>query len=154
MSGDAVDSLVLAITRGVAGTDLEEAARRLVSERQVARTVAAARRAITRAADFARDEELGKAITRGHEIYRLALESGDLKTALAAQRETNRLLGLHEAAAASGSVGSTAEDAGDIRAELEAIGSHLRPLGLAPDTYPLAEVARIAADLLRDRGVA
>ena len=59
------------------------------------RTVAEARQRITVAADYARDEQLGKAVMRLDDLYAKSIAAKDTRTALQAQRELNRLLGLY-----------------------------------------------------------
>jgi hypothetical protein len=56
--------------------------------------LAAARRRLTIAADYNRDEELGIALRRCHDLYAAAMEMSDPKAALAAEKERARLLGL------------------------------------------------------------
>ena len=91
------DRLVLLLTNGMtietaegycvrqAGCD-PDAARRIVAE---------ARQRITVAADYARDEQLGKAVMRLDDLYAKSIAAQDTRTALQAQRELNRLLGLY-----------------------------------------------------------
>ena len=108
-----------------------------------------ARRVLARAAAFNRDEELGSARVRLRDIYARAIRSQDPRTALAAQRELNRLLGL--APSGDDEAQPNADTGPDRRdAELHAIATHLIPLNLAPPDYPLREHARIAADRIRE----
>jgi len=149
----ALDKVVLLMVSGMSQADLANAcvARLGIEPHEVAAVTAEARRRLTRAADYNRDEQLGTAITRMNDIYARAIRAGDIKTALTAQREINKLMDLYREA--SGGYGADeAEDNAidEVRNELAAIRDHLLPLGLAAENYPLREHARIAADLIRD----
>ena len=58
-------------------------------------TVNQARKRITVAADYTRDEQLGKAVIRLDDLYAKSIAAQDTRTALQAQRELNRLLSLY-----------------------------------------------------------
>lgn len=154
----ATDQIVLLIVGGLDAEALKVACVKTlgVKPQAVAHVLKEARRRITRAADYNRDEQLGTAITRLNDLFARAIREGDLKTSLTAQREIDKLLGLYAAASErtwteSGSE-SEQDESGDTgqRGELGAIRRHLLPLGLASDEYPLHEHARIAADLIRE----
>jgi len=115
-----------------------------------ARLVAEARQRITVAADYARDEQLGKAVMRLDDLYAKSIAAQDTRTALQAQRELNRLLGLYSMADAEATAGDGDDDAAR---RLELIASYLLPLGLTESRYPVEEHARVAAEILRTRGV-
>ena len=104
-----------------------------------------ARRQITLAADFNRDDELGKAIRRLNDCYQAARTIADIKTALACQRELNKLLRLHQPS----DLANPADE--EESAHLAAIRGHLQPLfdGQEP-THELARLA--AAELTEYRG--
>jgi hypothetical protein len=147
------DRVVLLLTNGMSveaaegycvkqGTLDAEAARRLVAE---------ARQRITVAADYARDEQLGKAVMRLDDLYAKSIAAHDTRTALQAQRELNRLLGLY-AAADSASAATEGDDDADRRLEL--VASYLLPLNLTDERYPVEEHARIAAEIIRTQGLA
>jgi hypothetical protein len=113
-----------------------------------------ARRRITIAADYNRTEEIGTAYIRLHDLYKRSLNVQDVKTALAAQKELNKLLDLYTALRAGELEEATEGEMGErgiAAAELAAVREHLLPLELAPEDYPIAEHARIAADLIRKR---
>ena len=114
-----------------------------------ARLVAEARQRITVAADYARDEQLGKAVMRLDDLYAKSIAAQDTRTALQAQRELNRLLGLYSMADS----GAAADTDDDAARRLELIASYLLPLGLTDSRYPVEEHARVAAEILRTRGV-
>ena len=111
------------------------------------RTVAEARQRITVAADYARDEQLGKAVMRLDDLYAKSIAGQDARTALQAQRELNRLLGLYWA---DGTAAQEADsDAQEALRRLELIAGYLIPLKLTDERYPVEEHARIAADIIR-----
>lgn len=98
------------------------------------------------AADVDRNRELGTAIIRTDTIFRKAMIEGDNKTALAAQRELNKLLGLYQDGEKAGTGdGEDVTNAADAVEALRAVRGHLLPLGLASAEYPIQEHARIAA---------
>jgi hypothetical protein len=117
---------------------------------RVAAVIAKARRKLTLAADYNRDEQLGTAVTRLNDIYARAIRAQDSKTALQAQREINRLLDLY--ASAEREVGDGAGDTA-LRRQLDLIAGYLLPLKLAGEHYPVEEHARIAADVIRAGGM-
>ena len=143
------DRLVLLLTNGMSieaaegycirqgGLDLDAARR----------TVADARQRITVAADYARDEQLGKAVMRLDDLYAKSIAAQDTRTALQAQRELNRLLGLYHPKEPTD--GEAADDAQDALRRLELIASYLLPLKLTDERYPVEEHARLAAERLR-----
>ena len=116
------------------------------------RVVNEARQRITIAADYTRDEQLGKAVMRLEDLYAKSIAGQDVRTALHAQKELNRLLGLywgnetvtHEA-------DSTAQEA---LGRLELIAGYLIPLRLTDERYPVEEHARIASDIIRTHKLA
>jgi hypothetical protein len=116
-----------------------------------------ARKRITLAADYARDEQLGKAVKRLEDLYAKSLTAKDTRTALQAQRELNRLLDLY--APAGGPDGGEvlpgeAGGAEDLARRLTLIAAYLLPLELTDARYPVEEHARVASELLhRQKGV-
>lgn len=110
-----------------------------------------AQKQITVAADYNRIEELGRAYIRLNDLYTTSIKGRDSKTALAAQKEINRLVGLYEKNREA-SPPVDGEPATINAEELAAIGAHLLPLNLAPADYPLNEHARIAAERIREHG--
>ena len=141
----------------------------------------AAKAKLTRAADWHRDEELGRSIRRLNECYHRAVRDKDNRTALAAQRELNKLLDLYpafgppgaeqgagSAEPAAGSADASPEsrvpsgDAPQERRRIEsaeladlvgAVEAHLDPLGLSDDERDTdADVVRLAgAEIARLR---
>jgi hypothetical protein len=120
------------------------------SPRQARKLVADARKRLTRAAAYNRDEQLGTAVTRLNALYQQATEAKDSKTALQAQREINRLLDLY--ASPEREAGDGAGDTA-LRRQLDLIAGYLLPLKLAGEHYPVEEHARIAADVIRAGGM-
>ncbi|WP_428937781.1 hypothetical protein [Fontivita pretiosa] len=114
--------------------------------------VAEARKRITVAADYNRDEQIGRAVMRLDDLYAKSIAAQDIRTALQAQRELNRLLDLY--AGSSRGEGASSEDATELRRQIELIASYLLPLGVADEHYPVEEHARIAAELIRRNGLA
>lgn len=109
--------------------------------------VGEARKRITVAADYTRDEQFGRAIMRLDDLYAKSMAAKDTRTALQAQRELNRLLSLY-----SPRESPHTPEAGDLvsmRKQLDLIAGHLLPLKLADPQYPLEEHARLAAERLR-----
>lgn len=144
----AIEKIVLLMVSGLNKDSLRDAAiqKLAVPPEQAVAFIAEAKRRLNVAAKYDPDEKLGEAMTRLNDIYARSLKAQDMKTALAAQREIDRIVGLYGLQGASA---ASSESEGS-NTELEAIASHLRPLNLAPDDYPLPEVARIAADRIRE----
>jgi len=94
------------VTRGLNPTD----AKAIVGE---------ARKRITVAADYARDEQIGVAFMRLNDLYSKSVVAQDYRTALAAQKELSRTLSLYAipGKAASGDQGGA--DAQTLRNQLE-----------------------------------
>lgn len=150
----ALDKVVLLMVSGMSQADLDNACvtRLGIEPHEVEAVTTEARRRLTRAADYNRDEQLGTAITRMNDIYARAIRAADIKTALTAQREINKLMNLYREASDSPGAEDTEDHVADeLRIELAAIRDHLLPLALAAETYPLREHARIAADQIRDQ---
>jgi len=115
--------------------------------------VAEARKRITVAADFTRDEQLGKAVLRLEDLYAKAIAAQDIRSALQAQRELNRLLALYGDARRVEEAGDDLESSASRR-QLDLIAAYLMPLKVADTSYPVEEHARVAAELLRMHGLA
>lgn len=119
--------------------------------------VADCRRRITVAADYNRVEQVGLAVRRFNDLYGKAAKGGkDVRAAIAAQKELNKLLGLYAPAplqaGADGPAGAAAadDDPDANRRRLELVAGYLLPLALAPaDQYPIEEHARLAAEYVR-----
>ena len=141
------DQIVLMLVSGVSPAQAERACvdKLAMTEAQAKKAIAAARRQITIAADYDREQEIGTAYTRLNDLYTRSLKISDVKVALATQKELNRLLSLYDTDTAA----TTSTHAKGDDADLDAIAAHLLPLQLAPDTYPIAEHARLAADFVR-----
>jgi hypothetical protein len=95
---------------------------------------------------ISRDEQLGKAVMRLDDLYAKSIAGQDTRTALQAQRELNRLLGLYS----SGDRAAAPEaDGDDAAARLELIAGYLLPLKLTDPRYPVEEHARVASEVVR-----
>ena len=114
-----LDKLILLIVSGVGESDLLKAAveKLSLSPAQAARSLKSARRKITIAADFNRDAEVGTAYLRLNDLYTRCLKIQDTRTALAAQRELNKLLNLYEQPAAMEAAGAVAYVSKSVPAE-------------------------------------
>jgi len=148
MRDEVIERALLWMVSGLAGADLENAciAKLDVDPAQVKAVIAEARRRLTVAADYNRDELLGTALTRLNDLYSRCLRQQNEAKALDVQREINRLTGLYgrpAAAAGDGADGEAAE-------ELAAVVEHLLPLKLADPAYPPREQARLAAQRIRE----
>jgi len=104
------------------------------------RALAEGRRRITLAADYHRDQELGTAISRLNNLYSESIRLHDVRTALQAQRELNRLMDLYSLPAET----PAGADLVQAAADLVAARAHLLPLRLAAADAPLPEHARLA----------
>jgi hypothetical protein len=139
------DHLILAL---VTGLDPERAARSLgVGPDQIGPMVAEARRRLTLAAEFNRDEQLGTAIARLNECYSKASKDKDVRTCVQAQKELNRLLDLYRSTTTV-TAGSAGADQAAAQ-ELASVRAHLLPLklaGEASDQTGTPELARLAVN--------
>lgn len=140
---DALDAVVLLLVSGLSDTQATAAAVEsfTLSTKSAEHHVREARNRITLSASFDRAAELGTSYKRLNLLYQRSAATHDFKSALAAQKELNRLLQLQNYAAPSG-----AEDAGPVDdGASQAVSEHLTALlELDPDTPP-DEVCRLAA---------
>ena len=139
------DRVLLLLVNGMAAEAVEEHCTRTGQSPDAARAlVQEARQRLTVAADYVRDEHLGRAILRLEDIYAKSITAQDLRIALQSQREINRLLGLYSDADRNQPAGD------DAAAEaLARVAAYLLPLGLVAREYPVEEHARLAADFVR-----
>jgi hypothetical protein len=154
MNDSVIERVLLWMVSGLSGADLENAciAKLDVDPAQVRAVVAEARKRLTLAAEYNRDELLGTALTRLNDLYGRCIRAGgdgngpNLAKALDVQKELNRLTGLYRP------TGLLAPEHGASEAEeeLEAIGEYLLPLALAGEGYPLREHARLAAQRITE----
>lgn len=140
-----IDKIVLLMIAGLRHQAVIDATREklLVPPAQIDGAMDTARRLITRAADYDRDAVLGEAITRLDDLYQRCLRVQDIKTALAAQREKNRLLlsmaGPGPEAPAASETDDKAPQRRNTNIEsdeladiVDAIETGIEPLGLTP----------------------
>lgn len=154
MNDTVLDRVIIWMVSGLSGADLENAciAKLDVDPAQVRAVVAEARKRLTLAAEYNRDELLGTALTRLNDLYSRCIRAGNdgsgpnLAKALDVQKELNRLTGLYRP------TGLLAQEHGSSEAdeELDAIGRYLLPLALASENYPLREHARLAAQRISE----
>jgi hypothetical protein len=141
------DRIVLLLVNGMSAEAAEGFALQSGADLEMARQIVAeARKRITVAADYTRDEQIGRAVMRLDDLYAKSIAGQDIRTALQAQRELNRLLDLYAGSARSE---GGAEDATELRRQVELIAGYLLPLKLADEHYPVEEHARLAAEAIR-----
>ena len=144
---DIVDGLVLILASGATQSAARDYATQTaqLDPAAAARHVDEAARRIALAASYDKQQELGTAYTRLNMLFQRANGGQDFKSALAAQKELNRLLSLYSAPAGS-TPGDPAETGNaDAATELDAVRSHLEPLQLADAGSSVEELARLAA---------
>jgi len=139
-----IERVLLWMVSGLAGAELETAcvAKLDVDPAHVKAVIAEARKRLTLAAEYNRDELLGTALTRLNDLYSRCIRTQNEAKALDVQREINRLTGLYRPAAL---LGGDDSGGGESSEELAAVAEQLLPLTLASETYPLREHARLAA---------
>ena len=143
------DAVVLILARGLSDqVAIEHCFKAGIDARRAKRIIASARRRITLAADYKRDEQIGLAIIRLGEIYTKSISGGDMRTALQSQREINKLMSLYDNYDED-SEGKHQDDGASYR-RLELIASYLLPLKLLEGNYPIEEHARVAAEKIRE----
>lgn len=109
--------------------------------------IAEARRRLAIMAQVDREAEIGMGIARMHTVFAIAIATDHPSAAVAAQAQISKLLALYpKEPKGDGSMGADQLD------ELQQIEQHLRPLGLGPEGYPLVELARLAAERIRELG--
>ncbi|MCE5327873.1 MAG: hypothetical protein LLG01_15815 [Planctomycetaceae bacterium] len=153
-SDSTIERILLWMVSGLAGADLEQAciAKLDVDPAQVKAVIAEARKRLTLAAEYNRDELLGTALTRLNDLYSRCIRAGvdgngpNLAKALDVQREINRLTGLYRQPSLAGMDSASSEAA----EELEAVGEYLLPLALTSHSYPLREHARLASQKIAE----
>lgn len=141
-----IEKLVVILTSGVSREDAKKVAVEKLGEQKSKATklVDDACKSIKQAALRDGDNEKGTAYLRLNDLYARSIKVQDVKAALAAQKEINR---LNETFNITVEKEETQES--QQSEELAKIAAHLLPLELAGENYPLHEHARIAADLIR-----
>jgi len=145
-----VDRVCLLLVKGYRGDQLRRALEQELGDKagNVERLIREARRRLTIAADYNRDEEIGLAIARFNDCYKQAYDQEETGKAIQAERERCKLLDLYQPAEAGG-VGD------ELRGELDRALAHLVALKLTKAEAPIDEHARRAAAeivTLRARG--
>jgi len=155
MSSDNHDKITLLLVGGLPDdVAIQAAVSKLgMNRRDAKKGVEKARKAIGFAATIDRDQETGSAILRCRDLYQRAIQNSDYKTALAAQKELNNIMGLYHRGdpIKLSDDEHLAAEASEAISQLQKVRSHLEPLGLAPDGYPIVEIARIAAEIIREK---
>lgn len=138
MTDDVLDKIVLLVVSGLPRSAIQEATAKLgLAEPDIPAAIAEARIRIAVAAQWDRNEQLGAAMIRLNDLYRRALAIQDTKTALASQKELNKLLELYRTPTDLGRSNELAD-------QIAAARRHLAPLRLGNDSTPLAELCRLA----------
>jgi len=147
---EARNQVVMLLTNGISMDAAESMLMQKhgMSLEQARECVTDARQRITIAADFSRDEQIGKAVMRFEDLYTKSIAAKDTRTALQAQRELNRLLGLYSRGDEGGGTEATTEAQEAVK-KLELIAGYLLPLRLTHEGYPVEEHARIASEIIR-----
>ena len=145
---EVLDAIVLLIVSGTSENNIASiCVERFGIKGELAqKKITEAKTQITVAADFNRQDEVGTAYIRLNDLYTRSLNGDDVKTALASQKELNKLLSLYEPEHGSVLALGVGEDG---LGELDVVASHLLPLALASAEYPISEHARIAASFIR-----
>jgi len=140
------DKIVLLLVSGLARSAIVEAIGKLGLFGDLATSaIAEAQMLIQIAAHWDRNEQLGTAMVRLNDIYRRALAVQDAKTALAVQRELNRLLDLYQSPREPPEKEVTDPDREEkALAEIQAAKAYLTPLRLGDEKTPLVELCRLA----------
>jgi len=150
MEDTQIERVLLWMISGMAPASLENAiiSKLRVDPTHVKGLISEARKRLTLAAEYNRDEMLGTALSRLNDLYaRCFLGDGvNLAKALDVQKEINRLAGLYRGPGTTQSDGGTSE----ADAELAAIADYLFPLELTSPDYPIREHARLAAQRVRE----
>ena len=133
-----IERVLLWMVSGLSGADLENAciAKLNVDPAQVKAVIDQARKQLTLAAEYNRNEMLGTALTRLNDIYSRCIRAGadgngpNLAKALDVQKEINRLAGLYPDPSALGQPDGIGTPAGDD--DLELLGSAAEALTQIP----------------------
>jgi hypothetical protein len=136
-----IERVLLWMVSGLSGADLETAciAKLQVDPSQVKAVIAEARKQLTLAAEYNRNEMIGTALTRLNDIYARCIRAGaegsgpNLAKALDVQKEINRLAGLYPNASAGQSDG-TRPPVADYDVEL--LGFQAEMLAQLPPSPP------------------
>jgi len=140
----ALDKIILLLVSGVGRSTITEAVGKLGLAGDAAATaIAEAQTRIAIAARWDRNEQMGTALVRLNDCYRRALGSEDAKTALAVQREINRLLTLSAPPAPDPAPLGTAMSAAATDSDAAAARAHLAALGFEDEGISLAEMCRL-----------
>ncbi len=93
-----------------------------------------------------RDRQLSAAISRLTNLYEKSCELADYAVALRACKELHKLQGLEDPPAGADRIDPAEYQ--DMAGTLHRVREHLMPLGLASESYPIEEHARLAAGMV------
>jgi hypothetical protein len=121
-----IERVLLWMVSGLSGADLETAciAKLNVDPAEVQGIIAEARKKLTLAAEYNRNEMLGTALTRLNDIYARCIRAGaegsgpNLAKALDVQKEINRLAGLYPGSSSASQSDGMGTGAADCDVEL------------------------------------
>lgn len=138
------------ILQGADNATLKQELEKKATPAQAKKAIAEAGKRIAVAANFDKVQQVGVAIRRLNDLFAISIEMGEAKTALATQRELNKLMRLYEAPPPGED--STAPASTEAEQELQTTRDHLAPLNLANQGAPVSELARLAAAKIRQYG--
>lgn len=149
---DPLQRTILALVNGQSPDALaDQHAAYGLSRSAMLRMIRRAQDQIARATDYDRRRELALAYRRLRDLYRRSVAVQDCKTALAAQRELNRLLDLYPQDATPDDQPTDDPDARLAREHLAAALTSLGHPNQQLDQLPLSELARLAAAAIASR---
>jgi len=146
VSNDHLDKVILLLVSGLGQAAIEAVCREKfqLDAKATAALMAQAKKQITLAADYDRDQEIGTSYIRLKDLYSRSLKVQDFKTALAAQKEINRLQNLYPTPSEGGAAAEDG-DLGQAQATIAEAMAHLEPLCLGQPGDNLPDLARLAA---------
>jgi hypothetical protein len=143
-----VDRAALLILQGADQGRVLAELEKHATPRQAKKAIDEAGARIAVAANFDKAQQVGVSIRRLNDLFSISVESGEVKTALAAQKELNKIMDLY--AGAKIESGKPAADNSDAERELATVVAHLAPMDIAKEGTPAGELARIAAAIIRN----
>ena len=140
------DVILFLVGGGTVGGAISVAVKKGIPDPDAKKIVSDARKKITRSASLVGDKRFSAAVERVESILGSAQKTGDIKTALQAQKELNRLYGLYSQ---KSDVDVDCESESDRKIRL--IEDYIYPLNLADERYPIEEHVRRAAEKIRQQ---
>ncbi len=144
---DTIDKVILLMTSGLRDNQLRATACQHIkrSEAIIDAAITEARKRLTLAAEYNRNEELALSIQQWRNLFQLAIAQNSLPDASAARNRLDTLLGLKQAPPTE-PPGPTGDSP-----EAQAIQKHLLPFALTDESQPLVEHVRLAALKLSEK---